>query len=107
MSATAELIRRDPATPPRFIAMTTVATVERTSMPSLHLDDDTRVWLDDLRSVGDARQAAVARPPAPLPPAAPLLGAPPAARLRAAARPFRTSARRSSTRSRSRRPTMR
>jgi len=39
----------------------TVATVERTSMPSLHLDDDTRVWLDDLRSVGQARDAAVAR----------------------------------------------
>src|SRR3954454_20439712 len=61
MSATAELIRCDPATTPRFVALTTVATVERTSMPSLHLDDDTRVWLDDLRSVGEAGGAAVAR----------------------------------------------
>ena len=39
----------------------TVATVERTSMPSLHVDDETREWLDDLRSVGQARDAAVAR----------------------------------------------
>src|SRR3954471_12897396 len=28
---------------------------------SLHLDDDTRAWLHDLRSVGQARDAAVAR----------------------------------------------
>ena len=39
----------------------TVATVERTSMPSLHVDDETREWLDDLRSPGQAREAAVAR----------------------------------------------
>ena len=44
----------------------TAATFERTSMhslptESLHLDDDTRAWLHDLRSVGQARDAAVAR----------------------------------------------
>ena len=38
----------------------TVATVERSSMPSLHVDE-TREWLDDLRSPGQARESAVAR----------------------------------------------
>jgi RNA polymerase sigma-70 factor, ECF subfamily len=41
--------------------VTAVGTFERTSMPPVHVDDETHAWLHDLRSDGQAREAAVAR----------------------------------------------
>jgi RNA polymerase sigma-70 factor, ECF subfamily len=39
----------------------TVATVAQSSMEAVRVDDDTRAWLSDLRSDGQARDAAIAR----------------------------------------------